>query len=434
MEPQVGAVRHRADWKSEIQPTKLIAYLSAKRRISKSGVSWVEMAAHDYFYCIADMIDTTAGYHLTAKVVREIINDPSISMTADGIMSEFKRRIYPMLNGGPQNSYSLYTRVDGVARLYFKDIESNSLIISKKIPENFVVDGSEFDKLAARERIPYKCKSNVGILVKGKSYHVNDFAENAIEGVNYVCGAFNLISASTTYVIIGDRNVSTAWMGSAPIFFLFEGEVRSDSFYRESRFSEVTKGGPQYEALVREYFARFHAAVCRAQRKLPYITLRSAIARLYLAKADPDVHNRLIKLWSLLEILTLAGSDHALVCRRVSHFFANGPELHVMGELARYFRNSQVHEGKEHNNIYIYTHYLSQMCAQFIRFYIDSAHKFSGETHVAKYLDTARSEEALAVLDRAIRTARHQIKDLEFSRGRIAKIRQGPPDQSRQGT
>lgn len=410
---------HHADWKKGIQPTELIDYLYSKRHVSENRVSWTDFAAPDYFYCIADMIDTTLGYNLTSNLVRKIINDPSIPFSANSIINEFKKLMYQILSYQATSNYTLYTRVDGTKKLGFSEFKYNEMRVRCKIPKNFVVERSEFTALALRSGIAYECSSDTGIIVQAKGHHIGDFAEAAIECVNYICGIFNLAVDPKNYVVFGERNISTVWMGSAPIFFLFDDKERSDTFYRESRFKDLVRNKPQYEEIASQSFIKFHKAVSRADKKLSYLNLRSTIARLYVAKAEPDVHIRFVKLWSLLEILTLSGADRGKVCRRIAHFFT-GSQLGVIANIARYFRNSAVHEGREHANVYIYAHYLSEMCSQFIRFYIASGHKFFSEDHVAEYLDTPRSGEALAKLQKEVRSMKFRVRDLEFSHKRLS--------------
>jgi hypothetical protein len=411
---------HYADWKKGIRPAELIDYLNSKRNVSDNRVSWAEMAAQDYFYCIADMVNTSIGYNLTSHLVRKIINDPTISLDADIIIREFRRHMYQALSQKATPEYSLYTRIDGMSRLGFPKFRCGELNVMCKIPKKFAVDKAEFKSLAIRSGVAYECQSDTGILIQATGYHIGDFAESAIECINYICGVFNLMVDPKTYVIFGKRDVPSVWMSSAPIFFLFEGDNRSDTFYRESRFGEVAKGKQEYEDIANLHFTDMRKAISKADKKLSFINLRSAIARLHIAKSDPDINNRFIKLWSLLEVLTLAGADHGKVCYRISNFFA-GSQLGVMANIARHFRNSAVHEGREHTNTYIYTHYLSEMCSQFIRFYIASGYKFSGESHLVEYLDTPRSEDAFAKLQKEVRTMKFRIRDLEFSHKRLSK-------------
>ncbi|WP_122499930.1 hypothetical protein [Pseudomonas viridiflava] len=134
--------------------------------------------------------------------------------------------------------------------------------------------------------------------------------------------------------------------------------------------------------------------------------LRDSIVRYVRAFDEVDRNVTIQKLWAALESILSAGENNAdAIVRRSSFMFEDRSYYAQVLEHLREYRNRNVHQGYEAENLDYHCFQLQLFFRQAIFFYLKNANYFDGLADANKFLDLPNSVADLEKLRRAVEKA-----------------------------
>jgi len=225
----------------------------------------------------------------------------------------------------------------------------------------------------------------------------DEAAAACLAALDLLRGYWNFFKAKSSRIsIIGaKRPVNAVFIGPLHTMHAGDGALLEQKFWYDSEFSPAIQ-----LADIHERDSALLKSVKKVERALsshPYAkTLQDAFTRYARALDSADFDQVVLKLWSLLELLTGTGfNGYEPTIRRTAFLYEDSVWVKQSLEHLRRYRNRSVHAGMRGDDLETEVYLLKSYVDELLRFHIRNYFKFQTLEEACSLLDLPPSEEPL---------------------------------------
>ncbi len=260
------------------------------------------------------------------------------------------------------------------------------------------------------ELIPGKLPENyIYITVSCQGRCEYTAARNALDNLDFLRGIWNFwYNQSRTYRFSSEKLEPVNKIVLGPYHSLHgkNGKLAANTFWWESSYrypktllSVGTKWKQliQYEQLVKKLIAKSHVSSF----------IKTALIRYVRALDESDFSTSFLKLWSVLEYVTMTGGNkYDVTIKRTLSLLKNSEYHKIILNDLKEKRNNLVHANSQLHRNYDVLQQLIGYVNSVLLFMIQHGYRFSNEEKLAEFLDMPLTKEELGTRERDVQLAK----------------------------
>ena len=320
--------------------------------------------------------------------------DPSKLITSKGLVASLARHEADYLKL-PAQRYSLVTSISAKFGDHFKEIRDGNVRIQflRDRPARF--DRKPFEGIYSWPKEP-DVKDYTFVVVTVDARTIHEAFERAVEGLDYHRGMWNY---SLTKLTISRSSGSPQPLGDIGLgrvhtVHLPTGAAVGETFWYQPSFvpQPVVDVRPDWNRVIEDA-----SVVRRKHRRDQYASkFRELFIRYARALDGVDFDSTFLKLWSLLEVLTVTTrAQYDQTIKRALFVFREQELNRVLLEHLRDYRNATVHDALSTDLVHNFNWQLKQYVDELLRFHVMWSGRFETWEDAGAFLDLPRDVTAL---------------------------------------
>jgi len=405
-----------AQWKNTFNPTYFIKLIEDSKKVDKNGrISFQGFGFSEYSLLLRSGVNFKESIPESEqyRVVRQsLFNCAKNKMESQQLISEISRFENEYYRKETKKYYFVTAFSADLMRIddFRKSFDGNSISFYRHLPDKIE---KQRKKIMERARdSAHSLETNkfgfAKILVSGKSHQ--EAVENGFDTIKFVLGIWNFFYLRTINWSLSFggkvKPVNKFILGPVQTLHTQNLELATETFWYNPHYVGSIQAVPLFKNF--EKIRKFEKSFEKFYKNHKYKKfIRYLFIRYYDALDEFDLKSSFLKLWSVLEALTVTKDAKYATTIKRAVFCCKDPDFHrEYLNVLKDFRNEATHLNASTEEIESYVFILKRYVENLLQFHLVNKLNFSSQNETANFMDIQNDisglKDKIALMKKAI--------------------------------